>query len=279
MAVGAAELERVARAIEALCGDPDALAFVDLDAVASDLGWSRSRFDRVFREAVGLSPDRFLGAATLDLARRRLRSASVLETAGDLGLSSPSRLHDLCVTFEGATPGDWRRRGAELTIRWTMGPTAFGPALLARTARGICALFFGTREECTEDLAARFPEAELIEDDRALRPDLARIFDLDADRTRPFHLDLRGTALQLAVWEALLTLPPGDVTSYTEIARLAGRPDATRAVASAIGRNPVSYLIPCHRVLRRTGELGGYRWGLTRKRALLAVETGGQVGA
>jgi AraC family transcriptional regulator of adaptative response/methylated-DNA-[protein]-cysteine methyltransferase len=272
-ALGAAELERVALAIETIAGDGARAAAVDLDRLAARLRWSRDRFDRVFRAAVGLSPARFAAAATLDFARRRLAErATVLAASHDAGLSSASRLHDLCVSFEGLTPGEWRRRGAGLELRYGLGPSPFGQALIARSARGLCALFFGTREETVADLAARFPQARLREDSAGLAGELAAIFAPAPRSARPFHLDLRGTPLQLAVWEALLSIPAGQVESYSDLARRVGRPSAVRAVASAVGRNPVSYLIPCHRVLRSTGELGGYRWGLLRKRALLAVE-------
>ena len=273
VALRAAELERVARAVAAISADGGRAAGVDLDRLARDAGWSRSRFDRVFRTAVGLSPERFVSAATLDFARRRLAECTVRDAAADAGLSGPSRLHDLCVSFEGLTPGEWRRRGQAVRIWFGFAPTAFGRALLARTERGICALFLGDEAECRADLAKRFPGADLVEDSPRIGPELRAIFDTEPRRDRPFHLDLRGTSLQLAVWEALLAVRAGELATYSDIARLAGRPDATRAVATAIGRNPVSYLIPCHRVLRKSGELGGYRWGVGRKRALLAVES------
>ncbi|QDU69428.1 methylated-DNA--[protein]-cysteine S-methyltransferase [Engelhardtia mirabilis] len=273
MADTGTSVDRLATAIERIVaarGEP-----LDLDRLALDLGLSRARLDRVFREHVGLSPARLAQLVTLERARGALAGGEgVLGAALGSGLSGPGRLHDLFVTVEGVTPGEWKRRAGGVHVTFGVAPTPFGACLLARTERGICALFFGDAGEMRADLAARFPEAELVEDHAAVADDLAAIFDPRPARRRPFHLDLRGTNLQLKVWEALLAIPTGAVTSYTEVARLAGRPDATRAVASAIGRNPVSWLIPCHRVLRRTGELGGYRWGLERKRAMLAVEAG-----
>lgn len=267
------DYERVAAAIRFI--DEHALDQPSLTQMAGATGLSEHHFHRLFRRWAGITPKRFLQALTLEHAKRRLaESRSVLEATYQTGLSGPGRLHDLFVTLEGVTPGEYGAGGAGVEIRWGVGPSPFGEALVARTARGICHLSFpgGEGEDGTgvgmEELTREWPGATLLRDDDGAAELLARIF--DGDRA-PLHL--RGTNFQVRVWEALLRVPSGTVTAYEDVARSIGRPDAVRAVAGAVARNRIAWLIPCHRVIRKVGETGGYRWGVTRKRAMLAWET------
>lgn len=251
---------------------------VDLATLAAPFGWTEDHLARVFREHVGVSPGRYKHHLRAEAARHLLADRSVLEAAIDLGESSPSRVHDLLVTVEAVTPGQARRGGRGVRIAWAEHASVFGPLLVATTDRGVVQLAF-TRDEpaatALDDLARRWPAATVTHDHAATAATAARVRTAlagVADDERPLPLLLRGTNLQLAVWRALLRLPPGTTLAYGELATAVGRPDAVRAVASAVGRNPVAPVVPCHRVLRATGALGGYRWGLTTKRRLLAVE-------
>lgn len=249
----------------------------DLAEIARHVGMSEYHFQRTFTRWAGISPKRFLQHLTLQAAKRSLAdSASVLDAAYDVGLSGPSRLHDLFVTYEAVTPGEYKARGEGLTVRWGVHPSPFGACLLAATERGICHLSFlsGEPSDAPEDeLRRRFPEADLEAAPEVTAPLAARIFaGSPGEEGAPLALHLRGTNFQLQVWKALLALPRGAVVTYGGLARRLGRPGAARAVGAAVGANPVAYLIPCHRVLRGSGELGGYRWGTARKRALLGWE-------
>ncbi|MEX2644571.1 MAG: methylated-DNA--[protein]-cysteine S-methyltransferase [Acetobacterales bacterium] len=249
----------------------------DLAAIAGAAGLSPQHFQRLFSRWVGLSPTRFLHFLTLDFARDRLASAeSVLGTALDAGLSGPGRLHDLFVTHEAMTPGEFKTQGAGLEIRYGFHPGPFGQALLLQTSRGICGLAFaddGEEDAALSDMAGRWPRATLIEDRAATAPAMGTIHAaLTGLRGGPVRLLLKGTNFQIRVWEALMRLPEGAVVSYEDLAARLGRPDAVRAVAGAVGRNPISLVIPCHRVIRKGGYVSGYHWGPTRKRAMLARE-------
>lgn len=266
------DYQRVARAIEFL--DSRAGRPPSLQEVALHVGLSPFHFQRLFRRWAGVSPKRFLQHAAALRARKRLEgSGSVLEAALDAGLSGPGRLHDLCVAVEAFTPGELRRRGAGVAIEWGLGPSPFGTALVARTARGLCALEFVDTDErdAAASLAAAYPAARLVRDDALATRTLRTIFSR-APRTAPLTLHLSGTNFQLQVWRALLALPSGTTTSYAALATHLGRPTAARAVGRAVATNPVAWLIPCHRVLATSGALTGYRWGLPRKQAMLALE-------
>lgn len=247
-----------------------------LQDVADYLGLSPYHVQRIFRRWAGISPKRFLQYLTLEHAKRLLRdSASVLEATWDTGLSSPGRLHDLFVAAEAVTPGEFKDRGRGVQVSYGFHETPFGPCLLAATERGICALDFldaTGQEGALTRLSADWPAAQ-----RALAPAVTgplarRAFALARDDDRRLRLHLRGTNTQLRVWRALLALPAGTAVSYGELARRAGA-GGPRAVGRAVGTNRIAALIPCHRVLRADGGLGGYRWGQERKAALLAWES------
>ncbi len=255
-----------------------------LDEVAEVMGLSPHHCHRLFARWAGTTPKRFLQFLTAEHAKRALReSRSVLDAAFEAGLSSPGRLHDLMVTLEAVSPGEFRTGGAGLVIRWGVHETPFGDCLVAATARGICALEFlagRPAAEAVEELAANWPAAELQRQPAATEPLVGRIFPAGAaSPSGAFHLLVRGTNFQLRVWQALLRIPAGAVTSYGDLARRLGKPGAARAVGGAVGRNPVSYLIPCHRVVREATGLGHYRWGAARKHALLAWEAARAAGA
>ena len=247
-----------------------------LEEIAASVHLTPYHFQRLFQRWAGLTPKRFLQFLTKEDAKRRLRaSASVLETALAAGLSGPGRLHELLVDCEAVTPGEVRRGGAGVEIRFGFHPSLFGECLLATTPRGICALrFVGSdgRLAALDGVRQEWPQARWTRDQRATAAPAAA---LGASGT-PAHglrLHLRGTNFQLKVWEALLALPPGAVTTYGEIARALGKPGASRAVGGAVAENPIALLIPCHRVLRNSGAPGGYRWGSARKQAILALES------
>ncbi|HET7408987.1 MAG TPA: bifunctional helix-turn-helix domain-containing protein/methylated-DNA--[protein]-cysteine S-methyltransferase [Paracoccaceae bacterium] len=243
-----------------------------LEEVAAAIGLSPAHFQRVFSRWVGVSPKRYLQYLTLDHARHLLRERfTVLDATYEAGLSSPGRLHDLFVRWEAMTPGEYARDGAGLVIRHGWFDTPFGEALAMGTERGLCGLAFSAecgREAAMADMRARWPAAELADDAQPLRPWIEAAFGSGA----AVPLAPIGAPFQIKVWEALLAVPSGHVTTYSEIAKRIGNPRAVRAVGTAVGRNPVSWLIPCHRALRRDGQLGGYHWGLPVKRAMLAWE-------
>ena len=250
-----------------------------LDEIAGSVHLSRFHFDRLFKRWAGISPVRFQQFLTLDYTKKRLaQSRSLLDAALDAGLSGPGRLHDLFVTFEAMTPGDFKRRGKGIRIAYGFGGSPFGECLVAITDRGICHLAFlaeAGRSEALETLRETWPGACLAESRENLQPLLDRIFDMDAghgSRPLPFHLVLKGTNFQIKVWEALLRIPEGWMVSYRDLAALAGSPRACRAAAGAVAVNPVAYLIPCHRVIAGTGRIHRYRWGSSRKKAMLGLE-------
>lgn len=263
----------VERAIDYL--DSHAAEQPDLAAVAKAVGLSEFHFQRLFSRWAGISPKRFLQFVTREHARRLLEdSDSILDTTYELGLSSPGRLHDLFVTTEAVTPGEYKSRGDGLTIRYGLFPTPFGQCLLGVTDRGICHLGFVQTSEgdALDELVSYWRLAEVVEDHGATAPLVASIFRLGQEPSVPIRLMLRGTNFQLKVWEALLRIPPGRVSTYEGIAAQIGSPRAVRAVGTAVARNPIPVLIPCHRVIRKLGAFGQYRYGQTRKRALLGWE-------
>jgi len=244
---------------------------ISLEALAAEVGLSQAHLQRVFSRWAGVSPKRYQQFLALDHARRLLRERfTTLEVAGSVGLSGAGRLHDLFVTWEAMSPGDYAKGGAGLTIRWGWFDSPFGLALVMGTERGICGIGFAAEtgtEDTLSDLCGRWPSAVFVEDREALEPQAEAAFGGGGAR-----LHLIGAPFQIKVWEALLRIPSGQVTTYSEIARVIGRPTASRAVGTAVGRNPISWLIPCHRALRKSGGLGGYHWGLPVKRAMLAWE-------
>ncbi|MDY6922050.1 MAG: methylated-DNA--[protein]-cysteine S-methyltransferase [Pseudomonadota bacterium] len=246
-----------------------------LGQVAAHLGLSEWHLQRLFSRWVGVSPKQFLKFLTKQEALRRLRENSVLETALECGLSGPGRLHDLMVTCEGVTPGEYQRLGQGLGIDWGFHDTPFGGCLLAQTQRGICKLGFYDSDEqrhrLLQELEQDWPRARLRQAPERTGPTVARIF-AGVGATEPLHLLLKGSPFQIKVWEALLRIPEGRLCSYGQLAGLLDAPSATRAVASAVAQNPIGYLIPCHRVIRSTGEFNQYRWGAVRKQALIGWE-------
>ena len=247
----------------------------ELSDIANGVGLSEYHFQRIFSRWAGISPKRFLQFLTKEGAKELLaKSENLLDTTYEVGLSSLGRLHDLFVTTEAVTPGQYKSGGTGLTIRYGLHDTPFGKTLIGLTERGICHLSFISRTEgdAIDMLVAGWPQAKMIEDYSATASLVEPIFDLSQRGKQPLHLHLRGTNFQLKVWEALLRIPPGAVTSYQGLAEQAGRPGASRAVGTALGRNPIAVLIPCHRVIRKLGEFGNYRYGTTRKKALLGWE-------
>ncbi len=248
-----------------------------LDQIAQSVHLSKYHFDRLFKRWAGISPIQFMQFMTLDYTKDRLsKSKSLLETSLEAGLSGPSRLHDLFITFEAMTPGDFKRQGAGLKISYGFCNSPFGECLLATTQRGICYLGFadsGERSETIGQLFATWPGAEFIEIPAAVCPIVNVIFRIDHQKiSQPFNLQIKGTNFQINVWKALLNIPKGYIVSYQDIASHIGHPKAFRAVANAIAINPVAYLIPCHRVIAKSGKIHQYRWGSARKKALLGWE-------
>lgn len=246
----------------------------ELDEIASAIGLSEYHFQRLFTRWTGISPKRFMQFLTKEHAKELLaRSENLLDTTHQVGLSSLGRLHDLFVTTEAVTPGEYKSAGEGLTIRYGIHPTPFGKCLIATTERGICNLSFVESSEgkTIDELVASWKHARMTEDYASTAPLVTRIF-ADLEPESPLKLHLRGTNFQIKVWEALLKIPTGAVTTYEQIAAQIGNPNALRAVGTAVGHNPIAYLIPCHRVIRKTGEYGNYRYGTARKKVLLARE-------
>ncbi|MCI2394180.1 bifunctional helix-turn-helix domain-containing protein/methylated-DNA--[protein]-cysteine S-methyltransferase [Aliiroseovarius sediminis] len=246
---------------------------LSLDALAAKMDMSPAHFQRVFSRWVGVSPKRYQQFLTLGHAKTLLQDRfSTLDTTQSVGLSGQGRLHDLFLRWEAMSPGAYATGGAGLTIRWGWFDSPFGPALVMGTGKGICGLGLASETgeaAAMEDLRSRWPNAEFIEGSAQLAPWVEHAF--KARGMTPLHLI--GAPFQIKVWEALLAIPSGHVTTYSQIAEKIGSPRAVRAVGTAVGRNPVSWLIPCHRALRKSGALGGYHWGLPMKRALLAWES------
>lgn len=250
-----------------------------LDVLAARARMSPDGLQRLFTRWAGLTPKAFLQALTLDHARAMLQDrASILDTALDVGLSGPGRLHDLFVTHEGMPPGAYKEKGAGLDIAYGFHPSPFGLALVMATPFGLCGLAFadpGEEKTVLADMTGRWPNAQYTENSAATAPYAARIFAPGAWRDgQPLRVTMIGTDFEIRVWETLLKIPTGKATTYGDIAAAVGSPKAARAVGAAVGRNPISFVVPCHRVLGKSGDLTGYHWGLTRKRAILGWEAG-----
>jgi len=267
---------RIEKAIRFL--DRERATAPSLAEVAAHVGLSETHFQKLFTRCAGISPKRFLQHRTAEVVKRLLREErAMLDVTYEAGLSGPGRLHDLIVNAEAVTPGEYQRRGEGLTIRYGFHPTPFGECVIALTTRGICHLAFVhpvSRHEALDRVQRDWPEAKLVPDQGATRAAAAQAFPAPGMAPQPgLALHVRGTNFQLKVWRALLEVPVGDVTTYGAIAGAIGDAKSSRAVGTAVGSNPVSYLIPCHRVIRASGEMGNYAWGLDRKRAMLALET------
>ncbi|WP_058313758.1 bifunctional helix-turn-helix domain-containing protein/methylated-DNA--[protein]-cysteine S-methyltransferase [Cognatishimia activa] len=249
---------------------------MSLEELSDAMGMSPSHFQRLFSKWAGVSPKKFQQYLTLGHAKALLEDRfTTLETAQSVGLSGTGRLHDLFLKWEAMSPGDYARGGAALQIFWAWCESPFGPALIMATDKGICGIAFAAEtgaDAAMADMLSRWPEAEFIEDPTRIHPLAASAFG-GPETLSQTPIFVMGSALQIKVWEALVSIPEGSVCTYSDIAETIGRPKAVRAVASAIGRNPISWLIPCHRALRKTGGLGGYHWGLPVKRAMLAYES------
>ena len=251
----------------------------EIDEIAAAVGTTTADLHHLFRRWAGLTPKAFLQAITLDNARRLLRSsASVLDAAYEVGLSGPGRLHDLFVTHEAMSPGEWKSGGEGLSVAHGFHPSPFGSALVMTTERGLAGLAFadpGEEEAALDDMRGRWPKARYGEDKDRTGAIARRIFDPTLWRPeRPLRVMLIGTDFEVRVWETLLGIPMGRATTYSDIAAKLGKPKAARAVGAEVGKNPVSFVVPCHRVMGKSGDLTGYHWGITRKRAMLGWEAG-----
>ncbi|TVQ16213.1 MAG: methylated-DNA--[protein]-cysteine S-methyltransferase [Leptolyngbya sp. DLM2.Bin15] len=248
----------------------------DLKAIAAHLHLSDYHVQRLFTQWVGISPKRFLQYLTVGYAKSTIQTTkTLLDLTLDAGLSSPGRLHDLFVKLEAMSPGEYKSGGRGLQIRYGIHETPFGYALIALTHRGICNLMFLEQADqgaAVQYLQTEWPAAGLMVDPAITQEVSDRIFTPLATHPTPLIAHVKGTNFQIQVWRSLLMIPPGGLATYGGMAKILGRPTAARAVGTAIGRNPVGYLIPCHRVIRESGDLGGYRWGLERKAALLGWE-------
>jgi AraC family transcriptional regulator, regulatory protein of adaptative response / methylated-DNA-[protein]-cysteine methyltransferase len=250
-----------------------------LDTLADQAGLSPTHLQRLFTRWAGLSPKAFLQAVTLDHARGLLRdSASILDASYELGLSGPGRLHDLFVTHEGMSPGIYKAHGRGLNIQYGFHDCPFGRALILITSEGLAGLAFadhGKEKSALADMTSRWPEATYVENQQATASYAKRIFESGRWKPdQPLRIVFIGSDFEIRVWETLLRIPFGKASTYSDIACHIGKPKAARAVGSAVGKNPISFVVPCHRVLEKSGGLGGYHWGLTRKRAILGWEAG-----
>ena len=248
-----------------------------LEHLAESVRVSPEHLQRLFTRWAGISPKGFLQALTLDHARSMLQnSASILETSLEVGLSGPGRLHDLFVTHEGMSPGSWKNRGEGLMISYGFHPSPFGLALVMATEFGMCGLAFadpGGEAAALSDMKNRWPNAQYAEDSARTAQFAAQVFgDSRLRPGQPLRVTFIGTDFEIRVWETLLKIPVGQATTYGDIASHIGKPKAARAVGAAVGKNPLSFVVPCHRVLGKSGALTGYHWGLTRKKAILGWE-------
>ena len=269
---GNTHFELIARALDWITQNQ--LEQPELGELARELGTSPHHLQRVFQEWAGVSPKQFLKSLTRQAALERLAAGeSVLDAAISSGLSGPGRLHDLLITTEALTPGEIRKRGQGVGLSYGFGDCPFGDALVSWSGRGINFLGFcgeKNREQVLGELTSRLSNADFLEDPERAQQWLDTIF--ESAETQPVPLWLRGSPFQLKVWEALLAIPEGANATYGQIAKLVGASGASQAVGNAVGSNPVSWIIPCHRVIRQLGELGGYRWGTTTKTAMIGLE-------
>ncbi len=265
------DYQRIEQALHYLSTQP---GNITLDAMAKRVGLSPSHFQRLFSRWVGISPKRFSQLLNVERAKQLLYEPQPLLTLSEqLQLSSSSRLYDHFVRIEAMTPGEYRSRGEALQIRWGHADSPFGPMFLAQTQRGICALAFGDGRTELESMLQHWPAATFHQDNAATEDKLQHFFKTGS-APQSLSLHVLASDFQLQVWRALLSIPCGQLSSYSALGRKLGRPQAARAVGRAVGSNPVALLIPCHRVIRQSGELGGYRWGPSRKRAILLREIG-----
>ncbi len=273
-----AEYDTVRRVIEMLTLDYRQQP--SLDQMAARLGQSPTQLHKTFSRWAGISPKAFLQAVTLDHAKRLLseHDMPLLEASIDVGMSGPGRLHDLFVTHEAMSPGEWKAKGKGLDIRYGFHASPFGNALIMITGRGLVGCAFadpGGEQACFEDMARRWPNASYVEDTAATASYASRIFQPDQwRREQPLRVVMIGTDFQVRVWQSLMKIPLGQAVTYSHVANDIGQPKASRAVGAAIGANPISFVVPCHRAVGKSGALTGYHWGLTRKRAMLGWETG-----
>jgi AraC family transcriptional regulator of adaptative response/methylated-DNA-[protein]-cysteine methyltransferase len=251
----------------------------EVEAIAHASGVTPDELHHLFRRWAGLTPKAFLQALTIDHARALLRnSASVLDATYEVGLSGPGRLHDLFVAHEAMSPGEWKTGGEGLTMHFGFHPSPFGKAIVVATVRGLAGLGFadpGEEKAALEDMQRRWPRAHFVEDMACTTPLARRIFDAKLwSKDQPLRVVMIGTDFEVRVWETLLGIPMGRASTYSDIARKLGTPKGARAVGAAVGKNPISFVVPCHRVLGKSGDITGYHWGLTRKRAMLGWEAG-----
>jgi AraC family transcriptional regulator of adaptative response/methylated-DNA-[protein]-cysteine methyltransferase len=277
LATAAADYDIVRRAIAHIRGHWRTQP--EIEQIAEAAGVTTTELHHLFRRWAGITPKAFLQALTLDTARQLLRdSASVLDAAYEVGLSGPGRLHDLFVTHESMSPGEWKSGGEGLTIYYGLHPCPFGMALVMSSDRGLCGLAFADANKerpAITDMKKRWPKAKYVQDVSRTAVIANRIFDQSLWRPdRPLRVVLIGTDFEVRVWETLLRIPMGRAATYSAIASKVGAPKAARAVGAAVGKNPIAFVVPCHRVIGKSGELTGYHWGLTRKRAMLGWEAG-----
>lgn len=244
-----------------------------LEDIAQKVCLSPAHFQRLFTAWAGVSPKKFLQYMSIEYAKKVLKESTISDAAYETGLSGTSRLHDLFVNIEGMTPGEYKNGGENLSIHYSFSESPFGDIIVAATPKGVCHLAFtDDPEEAFHILQEKFPNARYSETVDAIQQNALFIFTQDWSKLGEIKLHLKGTAFQLKVWNALLEIPMGRLTTYGNIASKLNNPNASRAVGTAIGDNPVAFLIPCHRVIRSSGELGGYHWGLTRKAAIIGWE-------
>jgi AraC family transcriptional regulator, regulatory protein of adaptative response / methylated-DNA-[protein]-cysteine methyltransferase len=277
LASAAADYDVVRRAIAHIRGHWRAQP--EIEVIAEAAGVTTTELHHLFRRWAGLTPKAFLQALTLDKARQLLRdSASVLDAAYEVGLSGPGRLHDLFVTHDAMSPGEWKSGGEGLTVFYGLHPCPFGTALVMTSERGLCGLAFadaGKEKAALADMRKRWPKAKYVGDIARTAAIANRIFDQSLWRPdRPLRVVLIGTDFEVRVWETLLRIPMGRAATYSDVACKLGAPKAARAVGAAVGKNPIAFVVPCHRVIGKSGELTGYHWGITRKRAMLGWEAG-----
>ncbi|WP_278493850.1 methylated-DNA--[protein]-cysteine S-methyltransferase [Acinetobacter gyllenbergii] len=265
--------ERIAQAIQYI--QQNFQQQPQLDEVAAHIHLSPAHFQRLFTEWVGTSPKKFLQYISVEHAKKILKQeqGSIFDATFATGLSSTSRLHDLFIQIEGMTPAEYKHGGQSLTIHYQFAETLFGEVLIASTHKGICALsFVENRADALQQLTAQFPQAVIIEQIDAFQHSALALFQKEQPQLAEIKLHLKGTEFQLKVWQSLLKIPMGQLSTYGELAKAIEHPKAARAVGTAIGNNPVAFLIPCHRVIQSTGAFGGYEWGTLRKTALIGWE-------
>ena len=264
------DYERIAKAIHYVTNQVGQQP--TLDEIAAHVHLSSYHFQRMFTRWAGVTPKRFLQVLTVERAKKLLQEAKpILEVTHEVGLSSGSRLYDHFVSLEAVTPGEFKTQGSGLTIEYAVHETVFGSAFIAITPRGICKFSFpedSNAEQEINDLVQRWPYAQLINNSKHTAEIIESMFAVENDKDRPLSLLVSGTNFQVSVWRALLHIPMAKVVSYSQVAASIGRPKSARAVGKAIGSNPIGFLIPCHRVIQQSGNLGGYHWGETRKHAI-----------